>query len=78
MKIIGCGDSWAWGAELVDPIEEPVPIMNLPEGGHERELKPINTAYREKHRYLGILKDHYNVELIDLTSPGISNDTCGA
>jgi len=76
MKLIAIGDSWAWGAELVDPIEEPVPIMNLPEGGHDRQLKPINMEYREKHRYIGLLRDHFNFsEIVDLTSPGISNDT---
>lgn len=75
MIIIGCGDSWAWGAELVDPIEEPVPIMNLKDGGYDLQHKPINMAYREKHRYLGILKEHFNAELVDLSSPGLSNDT---
>ena len=75
MKLIGCGDSWAWGAELVDPVEEPVPIFNLPEGGYDRQNKPINTKYREKHRYLGLMSERYDAELIDLSSPGISNDS---
>lgn len=75
MKILGCGDSWAWGAELVDPIEEPIPIMKLSDGGHDRHHKPINVAYREKHRYLGLLCERYNAELIDLSTAGISNDT---
>jgi hypothetical protein len=35
MKLIGCGDSWVWGDELVDPIEEPIPIMMIPDGGFD-------------------------------------------
>ena len=57
MRLIGCGDSWCWGAELVDPKEEPVPIMNLPGGGFDRQLKPINIEYRLKHRYLNLFAD---------------------
>jgi hypothetical protein len=52
MRLIGCGDSWCWGAELVDPNEEPIPIMNLPGGGFERQLKPINIKYRLKFNIL--------------------------
>lgn len=75
MKLIGCGDSWAWGAELVDPVEEPIPLFKLEGGGYQRQFKPVNVAYREKHRYLGILSEYYNAELIDLSAAGISNDT---
>jgi hypothetical protein len=76
MKLIACGDSWCWGAELVDPIEEPVPIMKLPGGAYDRQFKPINIEYREKHRYIGLISQHYNIkEVIDLSIPGISNDT---
>lgn len=75
MKIIACGDSWTWGAELVDPIEEPVPIMKLDGGGHDRQNKPINKAYREKNRYIGLLAEKLRATVVDLSSPGISNDT---
>ena len=30
MRLVGAGDSWCWGAELVDPAIDPEPIMNLP------------------------------------------------
>ena len=75
MRVVGCGDSWCWASELVDPIEEPVPIMNYPNGGFERHDKPVNTAYRLKHRYLNIFADKIGAtELIDLSRPSRSND----
>lgn len=75
MRLIGCGDSWCWGAELVDPIEEPVPIMNLPGGGFERQLKPVNIEYRLKHRYLNLFADKIKAsEIVDLSKPSRSND----
>ena len=75
MRLVGCGDSWCWGAELVDPIEEPIPIMNLPGGGFERQLKPINIEYREKHRYLNLFAEKINAsEIVDLSKPSRSND----
>ena len=75
MKLIGAGDSWCWGAELVDPIEEPTPIMNLPGGGFERQAKPVNIDFRLKNRYINRLADKLNAdELIDLSSPSLSND----
>mgnify|MGYP003347082869 CR=1 FL=1 len=75
MRLIGCGDSWCWGAELVDPNEEPVPIMTLPGGGFERQLKPINIEYREKNRYLNLFAEKINAtEVVDLSKPSRSND----
>jgi hypothetical protein len=75
MRLIGCGDSWCWGAELVDPVEEPTPIMHLPGGGFERQLKPINIEYRLKHRYLNIFADKIGAtEIVDLSKPSLSND----
>ncbi len=50
MKLVGCGDSWCWGAELVDPAIDPEPIMNLPGGGFERQSVPENIKYRLKGR----------------------------
>jgi len=75
MRLIGCGDSWCWGAELVDPVEELVPIMNLPGGGFERQLKPINIEYRLKHRYLNLFADSIGAtDVVDLSKPSRSND----
>ena len=75
MRLVGCGDSWTWGAELVDPIEEPIPIMNLEGDQFWRQMKPINIAYREKHRYLNLLGLKLNAtEIIDLSKPAYSNE----
>lgn len=75
MRFVGCGDSWCWGAELVDPVEEPVPIMTLAEDSFWRQSKPINIAYREKHRYLNILADKLGAtDIIDLSKPSYSNE----
>ena len=75
MRLIGCGDSWAWGAELVDPNEEPIPIMNLPGGGFERQLKPVNIEYRLNHRYLNLFADKIGAtDIVDLSKPSRSND----
>ena len=75
MRLVGCGDSWCWGAELVDPIEEPIPIMKLDGDNHHRHLKPVNEAYRLSHRYLNLFADKINAsEIIDLSKPSYSND----
>lgn len=74
MKLIGCGDSWCWGAELVDPSVEPVPIMTLPGGGFDRQLKPKNVEYRLKNRYINQLADKLRAEVVDLSQPAYSND----
>jgi hypothetical protein len=76
MRLVAAGDSWCWGAELVDPAVEPVPIMNLPGGGFERQSKPENLAYRLKYRYINQFAEKINAdELIDLSSPSLSNDS---
>ena len=75
MRLVGCGDSWCWGAELVDPAEEPTPIMELEGDNFWRQQKPINVKYREKHRYLNILGEKLNAtEIIDLSKPAFSNE----
>ena len=75
MKLIGAGDSWCWGAELVDPAIDPDPIMNLPGGGFERQSIPENIEYRLKNRYINRFADMMNAdELVDLSDPSLSND----
>ena len=75
MRLIGVGDSWCWGAELVDPIIDPEPIMNMPGGGFERQAIPENIEYRLKNRYINRFADMVNAdELIDLSEPSLSND----
>ena len=74
MKLIACGDSWVWGAELVDPVEEPIPLFKIGGDNHWREHKPINVEYRNKHRYIKLFADKINAtELVDLSQPSISN-----
>jgi len=52
-KIVGFGDSWMWGDELLDPElvnhEWAHPVL------HE------NTSYRESNCFLGLLGKHYGV-----------------
>lgn len=74
-KLVACGDSWCWGAELVDPAVEPVPIMTLPGGGFERQGKPENVKYRLEHRYINQLAQHAGItDVVDLSEPSLSND----
>ena len=52
-KIVGFGDSWVWGDELIDPK-----LLDHP------DVHPVlveNTEYREKHCFLGLLGKHYDL-----------------
>ena len=51
-KIVGFGDSWMRGDELVDPSSSGSP--------HEIHLQ--DTAYREGNCFLGLVASHYGVE----------------
>lgn len=62
-KIVGFGDSWTYGDELLDP--------ELKAQHHDacpwwRE----NTHYREKHCYLGLLGQHYGAPVENFGIPG--------
>jgi hypothetical protein len=52
-KIVGFGDSWTWGDELMDPG-----LVNHPQA---HPVMQENTAYRESHCFLGLLGQHYGV-----------------
>ena len=52
-KIVGFGDSWMWGDELLDPA-----LSHLP---NPHPVMMENTLYRESHCFLGLLGKHYNV-----------------
>jgi hypothetical protein len=52
-KIVGFGDSWIWGDELLDP--------NLQSHPHAHPVLLENTGYRESHCFLGQLGTHYDV-----------------
>lgn len=73
MKLINCGDSWAWGYELIDPIIHPTPIAKLNGDPYKLHLEPVHQAYRFKHRYANILAQKLNAEVVDLSMTGSSN-----
>jgi len=52
-KIVGFGDSWMWGDELLDPT--------LADHKHAHPVLMENKPYREGHCFLGQLGKHYNV-----------------
>jgi hypothetical protein len=52
-KIVGFGDSWMWGDELLDPA-----LIDHP---HAHPVLMENTRYRESHCFLGLLGQHYGV-----------------
>jgi hypothetical protein len=59
--IVGFGDSWMWGDELLDPHmtrSNPHPIMIE------------NTPYRESHCFLGLLGQHFGVPTTNFGWPG--------
>jgi hypothetical protein len=66
-KIVGFGDSWVWGDELLDPALDQYP-----------NIHPVvneNTPYREKNCFLGLLGQHYNVPVENYGWPGGSNQS---
>jgi hypothetical protein len=52
-KIVGFGDSWMWGDELLDPV-----LVDHPRA---HPVLMENTSYRETHCFLGLLGQHYGV-----------------
>jgi len=73
MKLIACGDSWVWGYELVDPEVQTVPISEVENDPYNIHFEPANLAYRLKHRYVNLLADKMNAEVIDLSKTAGSN-----
>lgn len=74
MKLVACGDSWTWGAELLDPEVSPQGMWNDPRG-HDLHYIPKNTEYRERYRYIRQFAKLANFdEVIDLSQPSVSND----
>lgn len=73
MKIVTCGDSWCWGAELVDPDQEPFWIPNA--DNHHLHLLPVHEKYRLEHKYIRIFAEGVQAdEIVDLSQCSISND----
>lgn len=73
MKFINCGDSWAWGYELIDPVAHPTPIAKLDGDPFKIHLEPIHQSYRYKHRYANIIAEKLDAEVVDLSATGNSN-----
>jgi hypothetical protein len=61
-KIVGFGDSWIWGDELLDPA-----LVNHPQA---HPFLSENSAYREDHCFLGLLGKHYGVLVENFGIPG--------
>jgi hypothetical protein len=62
-KIVGFGDSWMYGDELVNPE-----ILVYKPDAHCSE--DANTAYREEKCFLGLLGKHFNVPTENFGLPG--------
>ena len=61
-KIIGFGDSWIWGDELLNP--------QLADHPRSHPVLAENTAYREGHCFLGLLGQHYGIPTENFGIPG--------
>ena len=62
-KIVGFGDSWMYGDELLDPVL----------AATEKDAHPCwvqNVDYRERHCFLGLLGQHYTVPVENFGIPG--------
>jgi hypothetical protein len=64
-RVVGLGDSWMFGDELVDPTL-----------GDIHSIDPKNTEYREKNCFLGLVGQHYGVPVSNLGFPGGSLQSC--
>jgi hypothetical protein len=73
MRLVVCGDSWAWGAELLDPITGERWGVN--DVGHSHHFIPVHEAYRLKHKYPILLAEKLGAtNVVDLSFCSISND----
>lgn len=62
-KIVGFGDSWMYGDELLDPV-----LAQQHSNAHS--CWTLNDAYRINHNFLGLLGKHYNVPVENFGIPG--------
>lgn len=62
-KIVGFGDSWMYGDELLDPV-----LAQQHSDAHS--CWTLNDAYRTNHNFLGLLGKHYNVPVENFGIPG--------
>ena len=61
-KIVGFGDSWMYGDELLDPV--------LVTHEHAHATLHLNVPYRENHCFLGLIGAHYGVPTENFGIPG--------
>lgn len=62
-KIVGFGDSWMYGDELLDPVL-------AAEHPDAHSCWTQNVDYREQHCFLGLLGKHYHVPVENFGIPG--------
>lgn len=62
-KIVGFGDSWMYGDELLDPD-----LVRIDPTAHPCYTQ--NQEYRESHCFLGLLGEHYKVPTENFGIPG--------
>ncbi len=67
-KIVGFGDSWMYGDELLDPV-----LAAADPDAHTCWVQ--NTEYREHNCFLGSLAQHYDVQSENFGIPGGSLDS---
>ena len=71
LTLVGCGDSWAWGTELIDRTE----ITDDPYD-FTLHYTPKGKLHRQDHRYLKLFADKIGADdIADLSQGGCSNDT---
>lgn len=66
-KIVGFGDSWVWGDELLSP--------ELREREDAHPVLIENVEYRESKCFLGLLGQHYNIPVENFGIPGGSQQS---
>jgi hypothetical protein len=62
-KIVGFGDSWMYGDELLDPV-----LIQQRSDAHSCWHQ--NDSYRTSHNFLGLLGNHYGVPVENFGIPG--------
>jgi hypothetical protein len=67
-KIVGFGDSWVFGDELLDPE-----YAKINDRAHSGDTQ--NKLYRDRYCYLGLLGQHYGVPIENYGIPGGSLDS---
>ena len=73
MKIVNCGDSWAWGAELVDTKILPY-VGDMVD--HNEHYEPEHEKHRLNNRYIKLFADKVGAsEIIDLSMCSYSNES---